>query len=73
MRHGAQSTDTNNLNDELYNKLELLALTSDDVDVVYSFLVSGDELITDEYIIDWIGTLEIIQDYFIYILIIEKW
>lgn len=29
-------------------------------DVVYSFLVSGDELITDEYIIDWIGTLEII-------------
>lgn len=28
-------------------------------DIVYSILLRGDELITDEYIIDWIGTLEI--------------
>ena len=28
-------------------------------DTVYSFLIRGDELITDEYIIDFIGTLEI--------------
>ena len=28
-------------------------------DIVYSFLIFGDELITDEYIIDFIGTLEI--------------
>lgn len=28
-------------------------------DIVYSFLIRGDELMTDEYIIDWIGTLEI--------------
>ena len=28
--------------------------------IVYSFLIRGDELITDEYIIDWIGSLEVI-------------